>query len=171
MGYLYLKYKDEYWYWDPVVEMSKKWMIVFWSTFMPTGDSQAAMEIVIVVIYWYIHASYLPFKTDWKDDRDNLLPEKMQHLENNLQHWMYCAEFLILVGMISFFRDGEGTDARDAGTVILFIIYFGAMMWIGVNIIRVWLSQRERNQEVRPGSMAETEKGGVAEMVETGLGS
>ena len=54
---------------------------IHWSTFMPTGDSQAAMEIVIVVIYWYIHASYLPFKTDWKDDRGNLLPEKkMQHL-------------------------------------------------------------------------------------------
>ena len=41
---------------------------------------------------------------------------------------MYCAEFLILVGMISFWRYDVGNiilDARNAGTVILFIIYFG----------------------------------------------
>ena len=31
--------------------------------------------------------------------------------------------------------------------MILFIIYFGAMMWIGVNIIRVWLRQRERDEQ------------------------
>ena len=109
----------------------------------------------------------MPFKTDWKDDRGNLLPEKMQHLENDLQHWMYFAEFLILVGMISFFRDGEGTDARDAGTVILFIIYFGAMMWIGINIIRVWLRQRERDEQSSRYRTIKTEAA-VVDMVETG---
>ena len=39
LGFLFLKYKDEYWWWDPVVEMSKKWMVVFWSIFMPTADN------------------------------------------------------------------------------------------------------------------------------------
>ena len=166
LGFLFLKYKDEYWWWDPVVEMSKKWMVVFWSTFMPTADTQVAMEIVIVVIYWYIHAKNLPFKTDWKDNKGNLLPDKMQHLENNLQNWMYCAELMILVGMMLFFRDGEATDARDAGTVILFIVYFGAIMLIGVNIACVWLRQRERDERSSRYRTVVVEAT-VAEMVET----
>ena len=68
--------------------------------------------------------------------------------------------------MISFFRDGGGTDARDAGTVILFIMYFGAMMWIGINIIRVWLRQRERDEQSSRYQTV-TVEGTVAEMVET----
>ena len=165
LGYLYLKYKDEYWWWDPVVEMSKKWMFVFWSIFMPTGYSQVAMQMIIVIIYWYVHAKNLPYRTNWKDIRGNLLPEKMQNLENNLQHWMYCAEFLILLGMLSFFHDEVATDARDAGTIILFIIYFGAMMWIGINIIRVWLRQRVQDERSsRYGAVVV--EAPVAEMVE-----
>ena len=91
----------------------------------------------------------------------------MQHLENNLQHWMYCAELLILVVMISFFRDGQATAFRDAGAVILFITYFGAMMWIGINVIRIWLRQRERDEQSSKYRTIKTEAA-VVEMVETG---
>ena len=64
------------------------------------------------------------------------------------------------------------SDIRNAGTVILFVIYFGAMAWIGVSIIHIWFSQRERDEVGRPGSLAEQmEKGIVADVIETGLGS
>ena len=75
-------------------------------------------------------------------------------------------KLLVLLSML-FFRDGEATDARDVGTVILFIVYFGAIMLIGVNITRVWLSQRERDEQSSKYRTIKTEAA-VVGMVETG---
>merc|ERR1712023_293443 len=51
-------------------------------------------------------------------------------------------------------------------TVILFIIYFGAMMWTGDSVIRVWLRQRERDEQSSRYRTVVAEAA-VAEMVET----
>ena len=74
-------------------------------------------------------------------------------------------KLLVLLSMLVF-RDGEATDARDVGTVILFIVYFGAIMLIGVNITRVWLRQRERDEQSSRYRTVVVEAA-VVEMVET----
>jgi hypothetical protein len=86
----------------------------------------------------------------------------MQNLENNLQHWMYFLELGILLTIIVF----QIGNHPCPSTITLFIAYFGAMMWIGVNVIRVWLRQRERDERSSRYRTVVAEAA-VAEMVET----
>ena len=60
---------------------------------MPTAETQAAMEIVTIGLFWGLHALNAPFKDDWRDGKGRLISSsQMQNLENNLQHWMCAAE-------------------------------------------------------------------------------
>lgn len=76
LGFLYLKYKDDYYWWDQCVEMPKKWLVVFWATFMPSGEAQAAMEIVTIGLFWGLHALNAPFKDDWRDNKGRLIASR-----------------------------------------------------------------------------------------------
>ena len=142
MGFLYLKYKPEYWYWEPVVEMSRKWFLVFFSAFMPTGEWQAAMDITITVVYWGLHAWCLPYRTDWKDENGNPADPD---LENNLQHYMYAIQILIVVTMSAH---SSYSDNPDTGGAILLVFYFLGVVFLVYSIYKTTMRQRRRNELV-----------------------
>lgn len=164
LGFLYLKYKDDYYWWDTCVEMPKKWLVVFWATFMPTGETQAAAEIVTIGLFWGLHALNAPFKDDWRDSKGRLIASsQMQNLENNLQHWMYAAEILVILGMLIFFDLADDID--DVGLVVLFVIYFTAILIIVYHVFRIWVRQNDRDKQVGGGN-AKYEKGSVSQGIE-----
>ena len=142
MGFLYLKYKPEYWYWEPVVEMSRKWLLIFFSTFLPSGELQAIADIVIILVYWGLHARYLPFRTDWKDEDGNPADPD---LENNLQHCMYAIQLLII---IVIFAHSSYEDDPNVGGAVLLVFYFLGIVFLGYAIGRSMLRHDARIKDI-----------------------
>ena len=139
MQFLCTKYKPEYWYWEPVVEMPRKWFVVFFATFMPTGQSQAAMDIVVTLGFWYLHYKHEPYRTDWKDAHGNPADPD---LENNLQHYMYAIQIFIVVAMMSYESYEENPDV--GGAVLLFF-YFTGIILLAHAIFKLMMRQHNRN--------------------------
>jgi len=144
MGFLYLKYKPEYWYWEPVVEMSRKWFLVFFSTFMPTAALQATMDIVIILVYWGLHAWCLPYRTDWVDAEG--IPADPD-LENKMQHYLYGLQLTMIIVMSAHSSYDKNPDV--GGAVLLFV-YFLGIGWIAYAIVRTMARQKIRSQVVSP---------------------
>ena len=139
--FLYKKYKEKNIYWELNVEMPRKWLIVFFSTFMPTSDWQAGMEITIICVYWVIHAICLPYRTDWKDSKNEPVSP---HLENNLQHFMYAIQLSLIVGML--ISDGN-KDNTNTEAIVLLIIYFLGIAGLNYCIIRTIYRQYSRKSK------------------------
>jgi len=160
MGFLYMKYKPEYWYWEPVVEMSRKWFVVFFSTFMPTGQSQAALDIVITLVYWYLHYMHEPYRTDWKDAEGNPADPD---LENNLQHYMYAIQIVMVVAMMSY---ESYEDNPDAGGAVLLAIYFIGVAVLVYGIAKTMQRQRNRSKMLATEDTEEEAQGKKSSSVE-----
>ena len=139
LGFLYLKYKRKFPYWDPAVDMPKKWLIVFFNTFMPTGESQAAMSIVIIVIFWAAHALAEPFRIDY-DRVDS------PNLENRLQHLSYACELFMVIFILIF----AATEEDLAATIILSIIYFTVLIAMGYGFVIAWYRQNSNDCKEDP---------------------
>ena len=123
-------------------EMGRKWFLVFFSTFMPTGEWQAAMDITITVVYWGLHAWCLPYRTDWKDENGNPADPDP---ENNLQHYMYAIQILIVVTMSAHSRYSENPNT---GGAVLLAFYFLGVVFLVYNIYKITMRQRRRNELV-----------------------
>jgi hypothetical protein len=141
LGFLYLMYKDEFYYWEPVVEMSRKWFLVLFSTFMPTAGWQAGMDITITCVYWLIHAIYLPYKTNMEDTNGNPVDPD---LENNYQHFMFAIQIALIVAMVVY---GDYEENPTTGTAVLLTIYFAGVACLLYFFIRFyyrrWRIERE----------------------------
>ena len=136
-GWLYLRYKekDDYWSWEPCVEMPKKFFVVFWSTFMPEQHSQSAMILVNLLWFWFFHAVCQPY-----NDQHTLFP----NLENNLQNYLYGFEVTLLIGM--WIYSSVGGNENVAISVFL-IIYFIGVLNILYHIILLKIRQKSNRGE------------------------
>ena len=160
MGFLYMKYKPEYYWWEPVVEMSRKYLIVVFAIFMPTGQLQAIASMVITLIYWGLHAKYLPYRTDWKDADGNPADPD---LENNLQHYMYAIQVVIVIVMMS--HESYKKDP-DVGGAILLFIYFTGVAFLGYSILRTTVRQIKRNKIIPTNEEEDKEAGKLSKSVQ-----
>jgi hypothetical protein len=132
--------------------MSRKWFIVFFSAFMPTGYWQATMDIVITLLYWGLHAGCLPYRTDWVDEDGN---PSDPDLENHLQHYMYAIQIMMIVAMMAHSSYDEDPDA--GGTVLL-VIYFLGVVALGYAIARTKQRQYNRNNILQDKERLEASK-------------
>jgi cbb3-type cytochrome oxidase subunit 3 len=148
------------WYWEPVVEMSRKWCVVFFSTFMPTGQSQAALVIVITLVYWYLHYMHEPYRTDWKDSEGNPADPD---LENNLQHYMYAIQIVMVIAMMSY---ESYEDNPDAGGAVLLTIYFIGVAVLVYGIAKTMQRQRNRSKMLATEDAEEEAQGKKSSSVE-----
>ena len=140
--------------------MSRKWFVVFFSTFMPTSGWQAGMDIAITCVYWFIHAKHLPYRTDWKDSDGNPADPD---LENNLQHFMFAIQISVIIGMLAY---ESYQDNPKTGAAVLLVIYFAGVAALGYCIIRIMLRQYHRKKEAVP-TEEEGEMDTSLEMVKT----
>ena len=144
LGFLYLKYKDEFYHWEPVVEMSRKWLLVFFSTFMPTAGWQAGMDISITCVYWLIHARCLPYKTNVEDVNGNPIDPE---LENNYQHFMFAIQIALMIAMLVY---GVNENDPTTGTAVLLTIYFAGVACLLYFFIRFYYRRWRIGRESVP---------------------
>ena len=69
----------------------------------------------------------------------------------------------MILGMLIFFDLADDVD--DVGLVVLFVIYFTAILIIVYNVIRIWVRQNDRDKQVGDGN-AGYEKGFMSQAVE-----
>ena len=108
------------------MEMSKKWILVFWSTFLPSGDTQFSMIFLTICAYWFVHYRCEPYHTNWKIHAN---------LENEMQHLYYAFEILLLA--VTYMYSKIGGDG-SAWTAVLLCIYFSAVVMMILKCIAFW---------------------------------
>ena len=146
MGFLYLKYKEDCYWWDPVVEMPKRWFILFWATFMPTAVTQAIMQIVFLCAFCIAHYKYMPYKDDWCDDNGDVIDDYFsQNIENHLQFYMYALEILLVVSLVIAEKIGSYTNVL---IIIFCTLYFVAILVLVINVLYIFRRQRKRDRVV-----------------------
>lgn len=69
----------------------------------------------------------------------------------------------MILGMLIFFDLADDID--DAGLVVLFVIYFTAILIIVYHVFHIWVRQNDRDKQVGQGN-AEYEKGSVSQGIE-----
>ena len=146
MGFLYLKYKEGCYWWDPVVEMPKRWLILFWATFMPTAVNPATMQIVFLCAFCIAHYMYMPYKDDWCDYNDEVIDDYYsQNIENHLQLYMYVLEILLVASLVI----AERIDSYTNVWIIIFCTcYFVALLVLVINVLYIFRRQRNRDRVV-----------------------
>ena len=76
---------------------------------------------------------------------------------------MYAAEILMILDMLIFFELAD--DVGDVGLVVLFVIYFTAILIIVYHVFRILVRQNDRDKQVGGGN-AKYEKGSVSQGIE-----
>ena len=122
-GHLYVRFKPNTWYWGCLVELSKKWLMVFMSSFLQTGDLQFYMILTTLVLYWSFHFKCAPYHTNWKIHAT---------LENDMQNWFYFFEVLFLITGFVYSKIG-GNELL--WTVGLSCIYFSAVIMMILKLV------------------------------------
>ena len=119
---------------------------------MPTGELQATADILITLVYWYLHWKYLPYRTDWKDADGNPADPD---LENNLQHYMYATQVIMVVAML---LNVKVQDDPEAGAALLLFIYFAGVAFLGYSIVRTVIRQKKRSSKIALANIGEEEE-------------
>jgi len=166
-GFLYLPFKKTHHSWIPMHEMPRKFFLVFWSTFMPTEDSQFGMMLATLLFFGIIFWGEFPYKLKKENQHPNL--------ENKLQVWMNLHEILMLIGMYLYsnhkrffnFNPSDDDTFEYYGALILLIIYFFAILYIIITIYELEEIKREESDDLEDeeGEKEET----VMEMIEIAL--
>ena len=134
-GWLYQKYKDEFYLWELQVEMCKKFLLVFWATFLPEQHSQSSLILLTLLVCWYKHYVDRPYKEE---------NDQYPTLENDLQNWLYLYEIILLIGMWIYSNVGGN---ENTATAIFLIIYFIALFVIVYHVIL--LKRRQPKKDVQ----------------------
>ena len=140
-GHLYTRFKPEIWYWGLAVEISKKWFMVFWYSFLPTGALQFSMILSTLMLYWLFHFKCAPYHTNWKIHAT---------LENDMQNWLYFFEVLFLITSFVYSKIGGN---EFLWTVGLSCIYFSSVIMMMLKLShfveRYKVHKRENEQKVK----------------------
>ena len=86
-GDIYLKFKEDKWWWEVSVEFPKKWLMVIWEVSIPDSRWQFGLCIATLIIFWWLHTRHEPYNDELHTDRD---------IENKLQHYLYALEVALL---------------------------------------------------------------------------
>jgi len=151
-GWLFLKFTYPKKSWEFKVQMPKKFFMVFWTTFMPEQHSQSSMILASLLFFWYLHGKNRPYKEDHE-----LYPK----LENDLEHWLYMFEIILLIGMWVYSCIGGN---ENIAITIFLIVYFLGVFVIVYHIIL--LKRRlKKNEDTKKNDKSEN----IVELVEMSL--
>ena len=151
LGHIYLKFKEDKWWWEIHCEMGKKWLLVMWEVFIPDGRWQFGLCIATLIVFWLLHTRHQPYKDEWHTDSE---------IENKLQDYLYALEVILLSLMlvVSEVAGDEDDDAWSIWTISLLAIYFLAVVVIYWKLYKVIKRSRAAN---KIGAVLTPEQGSV----------